>query len=743
MAGRTDRSVRGVITRLVLGACGILATSASAPGLEPVPTSARAEVDTTGAAAPLPGAQWNDPDSVNWVEPPPGSGHDDRPRLRITERLGDARPRSGRIIDLLRNDAGSGRRVARTTSPGAVAAPASLDPAAARWPDPTHLESLLEQVTASCTAQDADPIRRWVVVVREDLAHVASTGGPRSAAATDALLRLGEDAEAGLHLADASEDATLAAATRRAALAVGRRVTVWRAAAAACSDAATVTPSPGFAGLAEALAPAGLESATARLLLALETFETDRAATSAADVRAALADLTAYNGAAPRAATEAVTDHYLAPNVRVTVHERLVARMLPTATVTTGPLHDFILGRPVRGTSTVEQSIGLRFVPDPDAIRVELLVNGEVASRTVTDSGPVSFHSRGAATFTVRKPIVVSTAGVDVGAALGTASNQTRLATIQTSFDSVPIMGSLVRSIARSQHDEHRQAAAREVNQRIIVRACREVDRQAEPQFSEAAERIRARVWEPLVRLGLEPTPVVLSTSADVATARLRLAGPEQLAAHTPRPRAPEDAVLAVQVHESAANNACARLALAGRRLALEELVTTLCERLGIEPRIPDDLPENVTICFATEEPLRVACRDGLIHLTVTLDALESTRRDWFDIVAHVAYRPVAEGMQVRLEREGPVQLSGPGHQGRLEIALRTIFGKIFPKERRIPLLPETFVTNPRLADLRAVQAVATDGWLAIALVPTTMAGGPSQPTTATQPPPQRRLLRR
>jgi hypothetical protein len=135
--------------------------------------------------------------------------------------------------------------------------------------------------------------------------------------------------------------------------------------------------------------------------------------------------------------------------------------------------------------------------------------------------------------------------------------------------------------------------------------------------------------------------------------------------------------------------------------------------------------------------------RDGLIHLTVTLDALESTRRDWFDIVAHVAYRPVAEGMQVRLEREGPVQLSGPGHQGRLEIALRTIFGKIFPKERRIPLLPETFVTNPRLADLRAVQAVATDGWLAIALVPTTMAGGPSQPTTATQPPPQRRLLRR
>jgi hypothetical protein len=51
--------------------------------------------------------------------------------------------------------------------------------------------------------------------------------------------------------------------------------------------------------------------------------------------------------------------------------------------------------------------------------------------------------------------------------------------------------------------------------------------------------------------------------------------------------------------------------------------------------------------------------------------------------------------------------------------------------------------SNPRLADLRAVQAVATDGWLAIALAPTTTAGASAAPATATGAPAQRLLRRR
>jgi hypothetical protein len=433
--------------------------------------------------------------------------------------------------------------------------------------------------------------------------------------------------------------------------------------------------------------------------------------------------------------------------VRLAVHRGFVDRMLPESTVSNNAVQDFILGRPVRGRSTVEQSMGVRFLPHPSEIRMELVINGQVASRTVTESGPVAIHSKSQASFVVLKPIHLTPTGLAIAAARGNAATRAQLADIETSFDSVPIMGSLVRSIARNQHDDSRAEASREASSKIVGRACREVDQQSGPKLEEMAARIRERIWQPLVGLGLEPTPVALETTADVASLRLRLAADCQLAAHTPRPRAPADALLSMQFHETVANNAFERFGLAGRRLELPELARLVCDRMGIETRVPDDLPDGVAVTFAQVAPLRIECREGLLHVRVALDAIESGRRNWYDLVAQVAYKPVAVGPQVFLEREGPVRIGGPDHEGRMEIALRTIFGKIFAKERPIALVPEKVTANPRLAGVRAVQAVATDGWLGIALAEpaeTTIArpAAPS-PTAAKPAPADRGPLRR
>jgi hypothetical protein len=439
-----------------------------------------------------------------------------------------------------------------------------------------------------------------------------------------------------------------------------------------------------------------------------------------------------------------VRNHYSGANVRVAVHQKFLERVMPPARVTTAPVDDTVLGRQVRGTSRVEQSTAVRFSPDARGISLVLEVRGDVASRTVTESGPVALTSRGSSSFTVRKPVSVGGTGLRLGQATGSASSRSQLADIQTSFDGVPIMRSLVRNIARNQHDEHLPEANREVIDKIVARACREVDQQVEPQLLAAAEKLRTQAWGPLVKLGLEPTPVSLETQDGIAMARLRLAGDDQLAAHTPRPRAPNGSMLSVQIHESAINNALERLSLAGRQLPLEDLIHLLCERAGVEPHIPDELPEDVVVTFAREQPLRVQYRDGLVHIRVALESIESGRRGWHDIFASVTYRPKADDPQLLLEREGPVHLSGPGHQGRAEIALRAVFGKIFPKERPLPLLPEAFVTNPRLADMKVLQAVSADGWLAISLGELPESPPPSPAKIAAPPPsPARRILRR
>jgi len=666
-------------------------TPAMTTAVTPPDHAAGAVAERLGAA-PLPGEEWIDPDSVNWSDVPlvhpaikptvPVPRLATRPRLRVGERL----------LGRDRDRAPAPAIATSSVSSGGV-------PDIRAWPAPKKLVQQLEHLSDAMPANESSP---WAGEALAQLQRVLETAGPRDADAQPALVTLGEFVHAGMGVADASTDHSHASATRRAALALARRVAVWRAACGVCTGGGA--------------ADARIETEVARLLDAVERFETSTTPEDAAIAARATDVVAAVPHARTGALAKAVSDHYLSANVRIAVHQRFLEKLLPAPTVITGAVDDVVLGRKVRGTRTVQRTTTVRFVPDSDEIAFDLEVHGDVESHTVTDSGPVSLTSRGDSSFTVRKPIKVSSAGLLFGMATGVASNRSQLANVQTSFDSVPIMRSLVRNIARSQHEETLPEANREVIDHIVSKACREVDAQAEPKFVEIADRIRDRVWTPLERLGLEPTAVAMETTATTATLRLRLAADEQLAAHTPRPRAPADALLSLQVNESSINNALERLGLAGRRLALEDLVGMLYERAGFEPRIPDDLPDGVHVTFARHQPLRVECRDGLVHMRVTLDAIESGRRSWYDIVAQVAYKPATSAPQVFLEREGPVQLSGPGHQGRIEFALRTIFSKIFPKERPIPVLPERLVKNPRLEGLHVLQAVSTDGWLALAL---------------------------
>lgn len=678
--------------------------------IEPLPES-----DSLGMA-PLPGEEWTNPDSVNWSDAP-AAPTQPRSRPLAPPRASDEHG-GGWLRDRLLgrgrrdDDRGPSDRMAAAGSPSAT------DRAEAQaWPEPTALVAQLDQL-ATAIAGDHPAItaaREWAAGTRAAVSDVTTTRGPRDAAAAAALLALGDAVHSGMAVADAILEQTTSSQARRAALAVSRRVAVWRAAAgvfarhdADAARAVTASRDP--------LAVARMEADVARLLAALERFEVSVATADAATVKECLRTIATGPGNGGELLCRAVGDHYVAPNVRVAVHQQFLEKLLPDAQVKTGPVDEIIAGRPVRGTRTVTRTTAVKFIPDIDEIAFHLEVHGDISSRSVTAAGPVSLTSRGTSSFVVQKPVKVSSQGLLFGPATGMASNRSHLDGIQTSFDSVPVMRSLVRQIAKSQHDDSMPDVNREVIDKIVATACRETDAQAEPQFTEIAERIRTKLWMPLVKLGLEPTPVALETTPTMATIRLRLAAESQLAAHTPRPRAPTDAVLSMQVHDSSLNNAFDRLELAGRTLTLEDLVMQLCTRLGLEPRVPDDLPEGVQVTFARTQPLRVECRESVVHVRVALDAIESGRRDWYDVAAHVTYRPTVSGRQIYLEREGPVHLSGPGHQGRMEIGLRTIFGKIFPKERPIALLPERIVANPRLASMQAVQAVSSDGWFGLAL---------------------------
>jgi hypothetical protein len=700
---------------------------------QPARIASPAPTESLGAA-PLPGAAWTDPDSVNWADAV-------APSAAKPQGRGTGAGSGGRLIDRLRHGERIAVRTRRSDDPleerlASIQQMPDVRRPGSGWPHPAKLMAELRQAALSPDGTSEHPeVTAWSEAALASLGEVLATLGPRDASSAAALIRLGEAVHAGMEAADRIGEGSASSEVRRAALAVSRRVAVWRSAAAMLAD-----PTPEMVAAASAVKPvrepqlvARAEADVVRLLDVLERYEVSSATADAAAIRETTRMIEAVTLPGAAAVARAVADHYLAPNVRIAVHQQFVERLMPEQEVKTGPVNEVIAGRQVRGTRTVTRTTVVRFIPDHDEIAMHLEVQGDIASRSVTDAGVVSLASRGTSSFVVRKPITVSAQGLLFGPATGTASNSSQLAGIQTSFDSVPVMRSFVRQIARSQHDGSLPDVNREVINKIVAQACRETDEQAEPKFVEVAERVRTKAWAPLASLGLEPTPVSLESTSSVATMRLRLAAGGQIAAHTPRPRAPTDTQMSMQLHESAVNNAIERMELAGERFSLESLARHVCERLGSEPRVPDDLPEGVEVTFAATDPIRVTCHDGLIQVRVALEAIESGRRNWYDVVVQVAYRPAIAGPQVFLERDGPVRISGPGHQGRMEIALRTIFSKIFPKERPIPVVPERIVRHPRLDGMRAVQAVSQDGWFALALATREPPATVAAPQPATQ----------
>jgi len=657
--------------------------------------------DGSTATAPSTEGTRADPDTVNWVphqgqpaaySPPRG------PLAELRNRL-ESRPRPLRLaLAPLWQDPESTARPSR--APGQTPGVGN-----AAWPVPAPLIESLEAISRTGNPAE-DDAARWAIGTADRLEAVLRTEGPRDPRAAPALRALADSGQDGLVLADLRTDPATSVGLRRTALAVARRVAVWRATATLLQEPSDAAVAAQDRALAEYLAIG--------LLDLLERFEREPSAVDADLIARATNDMRSLPLFGGLALTREIDLHYRSANVRLTARQEFLDRLLPEPVVETGPVNEMILGRRVRGTRTVTRATGVRLSPDPESVHLVLEVRGAIDSRTLTSAGPVEVQSRASSTFQVQKAVRLSATGLEVGDAQAAAENRSRRDSLSTSFDAVPIMRSVVRSIARSQHADSVPEANREVLNRITERARKQVEAESTPRLATLEASVRERLWGPLVSLGLEPTPLGLETSEEAVSIRLRLAGANQIAAHTPRPSPPAEALLAMQAHESSINNAIAGLGIGGQRLSLAELGERIAGRLGLT--LEEAMADDVFVTFAASEPARIQAADGLVRIQLAIECLDSPRRTWHDIVAKVAYRPVVEGMQVFLEREGPVQLSGAGQRGRLELALRAIFSAVFPKERPIAILPDRIVENRRMDGLRAVQAEADDGWLAIAI---------------------------
>lgn len=413
-----------------------------------------------------------------------------------------------------------------------------------------------------------------------------------------------------------------------------------------------------------------------------------------------------------------VEEAYCGPNVRIAVTGYLLNRMLPDREPEYQWVRDTVLGHPVQGRSRTSAEVGLALIPDSRRMRAALTVDGLVSASTSSTAGPATFVNDSESEYSAVKEFELTPMGIRFQPAEVTVDNRTRLREIRTEFDAIPLVGSFVHSVARSQHDASRPAIRREMNRKIQSQAERQIDEEIDARLGELNNRLKQRLLDPLAAMSLRPEVADAQTSEARMSMQLELAGAGQLGSNTPRPWAPSDSVLSFQMHQSALNNVLRGLELDGATLTIKELRERIAERFN-RPELLEQTNEHddVSITFASTDAARIDFEEGRVAISLGVERLQAGKRHWSDFRVRAYYSPQTSRRSASLARDGVVELIGRMRVGS-QITLRSIFSKVFAKGRELPIVPEQMAADPRLQGLEVTQVVVDDGWFALAVGP-------------------------
>ena len=417
---------------------------------------------------------------------------------------------------------------------------------------------------------------------------------------------------------------------------------------------------------------------------------------------------------------EQLARHYCNSNLRIALSEDLLNRLMPRQTAEIARIHDTILGNRVRGQSLTETDVAIRLIPDPHRLSLALEISGDVAALTKSSSGPATFRSESNSRYVARKPMEITTTGIVLWPAEVTeVRNSTRLRSLRTDFDSIPLIGSIVKGMARASHDSKRQEIKREIKRKVASKAKRRIDSEADARLNATSQRLKKRILQPLENLSIVPEMIAAETNDRRMVMQLRLATPQQLAAHTQRPWAPTDSIFSIQIHQTAINNVLGGLNLDDDILTLKELRDHIAAKFNAPALLDNETKhDDVEITFAPRDSVRIDCRDGRIAVTLSIVRLEKSPRVWKNFQVRAYYRVELDGLSAKLLRDGTIRLVGRRISTGSQLAIRSIFARVFSKKASRQLVPERILNNPNMADQVVTQFDIKDGWVAMAMGP-------------------------
>ncbi len=409
---------------------------------------------------------------------------------------------------------------------------------------------------------------------------------------------------------------------------------------------------------------------------------------------------------------------YRNANVRLAISTEMLRRFLPDGESKVVPLNTEILGSQVHGYSNIASNLDIRLVPTRDRWVIQLQTLGQVQTDSVGVKSGVAVRTAGNAMFNASTPITISPHRVSINDTTVDVQSQSRLRNIKSDYDGWPLIGSLVRSVAATRYEEMQGQAKSISDHKVRQQVSQEIDERVDEQLTQSTSRFGQAVLGPLSRLELDPMVIDMETTNERLIARYRLAGDWQLAAFTPRPRAPRTSLLSVQMHQSAINNTIEQLVPRDQPQTIADVIRNGSQIFGFDlSDTSEDLPTDVMIQFSQTRPITVEIQDGQVW--VTLRVVQLSRGQNLDLrrfIVRAVYVPQLDGINASLVRDGHLRISGPSLSMRERLPVRAIFNKVLSPNRTIPIVLPQLSQHPAAEGLAVSQLELRDGWLALAI---------------------------
>lgn len=444
------------------------------------------------------------------------------------------------------------------------------------------------------------------------------------------------------------------------------------------------------------------------------------------------------------------------PNVAILVSESAIQSAINRGLCQSRDVRDCILGSRIVGNATLSGSVTANLLPAIGEVRLDVNLNGNVASQNHVYNGPVVLKTQGYGHVFASRVLHVTETHVYAEPAVVRASLNNEITSIEH-----PLR--LVRRIAKKRAAQQKPQA-----DRIAVDKLRS---QVGGQFAEQTDQATAikppdvlqKVKPVLTRMSLDEPVRTLGSTDDRVFLDATLRRHDQLSAISSRPSMTSHFDVAIQIHESLIDNMLAPV-LAGRTvregdmgglMASAGLPTSLTGEAGVAGAAGNmgsravDRPGNTDdgksdgdgeddddgedeqeppfeIDFARIRPIIFEARDQTLRVGVRGTRFASAGRELKrSLEISALYRPALtdDGKSI-LIRQDDVDVSFSGSTGRLSVSqaglkvtIQKKFADVFPE-----VLLDRTVTIPATAELESIRGrtyrttsiEAADGWLSV-----------------------------